>query len=168
MELVFMLDPNKRSKWWIMAVNIWKSCVHCGWRNRYRIDPSSYEHCWTSCWNKAWKKFRLVQDLNPQEQHYPQMLSTLSLPRSHFLVILLTVHHAILVIPIPISWEFGIGSAANPLLKFFFILITCLLDIVLILYGEILSWSLMRVKGFTAASCETLPSQIFFVNVLHF
>ena len=85
-----------------------------------------------------------------------------------YLVILLTVHHAILVIPIPISWEFGIGSAANPLLKFFFILITCLLDIVLILYGEILSWSLMRVKGFTAASCETLPSQIFFVNVLHF
>ena len=34
-----------------------------------------------------------------------------------------------------------------PKLIFFFILITCLLDIVLILYGEILSWSLMGVKG---------------------
>ena len=30
---------------------------------------------------------------------------------------------------------------------FFFILNTCLLDIVLILQGEILSWSLMGVKG---------------------
>ena len=30
---------------------------------------------------------------------------------------------------------------------FFFILITCLLDIVLILYGEVLSWSPMGVKG---------------------
>ena len=30
---------------------------------------------------------------------------------------------------------------------FFFILITCLLDIVLILWGEILSWSVMGVKG---------------------
>ena len=166
-----MLDPNKPSKWWIMAVNIWKLCVHCGWRNKYRIDPSSYEHCWTSCWNKAWKKFRLVWDLNPGEQHLATILKCCQ--PFHFqdliyLVILLTVHHAILVIPIPISWEFGIGSAANPLLKFFFILITCLLDIVLILYGEILSWSLMGVKGFTAASYETLPSQIFFVNVLHF
>ena len=34
-----------------------------------------------------------------------------------------------------------------PILIFFFILITCLLDIVLILLGEILSWSLMGVKG---------------------
>ena len=34
-----------------------------------------------------------------------------------------------------------------PKLIFFSILITCLLDIVLILYGEILSWSLMGVKG---------------------
>ena len=32
-------------------------------------------------------------------------------------------------------------------LIFCFILITCLLDIVLILFGEILSWSLMGVKG---------------------
>ena len=24
-ELVSMLDPNKPPKWWIMAVNIWKS-----------------------------------------------------------------------------------------------------------------------------------------------
>ena len=125
-----MLDPNKPSNWWIMAVNIWKSCVHCGWRNKYRIDPSSYEHCWTSCWNKAWKKFRLVRDLNPWEQHLATIFTCCQ--PFHFqdliyLVILLTVHHAILVIPIPISWEFGIGSAANPLLKFFFILITCLI-----------------------------------------
>ena len=34
-----------------------------------------------------------------------------------------------------------------PKLIFFFTLITCLLDIVLILYGEILFWSLMEVKG---------------------
>ena len=34
-----------------------------------------------------------------------------------------------------------------PLLIFFFILITCLLDIVLMLCGEILSWSLKGVKG---------------------
>ena len=34
-----------------------------------------------------------------------------------------------------------------PLFIFFFILVTCLLDIVLILYREILSWSLMGVKG---------------------
>ena len=32
---------------------------------------------------------------------------------------------------------------------FFFILITCLLDIVLTLLGEILCWSFLRVKGFT-------------------
>ena len=32
-------------------------------------------------------------------------------------------------------------------LIFFFILITCLFDIVLILLGEILSWSLMGVNG---------------------
>ena len=34
-----------------------------------------------------------------------------------------------------------------PILIFFFILITYLVDIVLILKGEILSWSLIRVKG---------------------
>ena len=34
-----------------------------------------------------------------------------------------------------------------PKLIFLFTLITCLLDIVLILYGEILLWSLMGVKG---------------------
>ena len=34
-----------------------------------------------------------------------------------------------------------------PKLIFFFILITYVVDIVLILQGEILSWSLMRVKG---------------------
>ena len=64
-ERVIMLDPNEPSKGWIMAVNIWKSCEHCGWKNKYRIDPHSYEHYWTSSWNKAWKKFRPIQDLNP-------------------------------------------------------------------------------------------------------
>ena len=44
--------------------------------------------------------------------------------------------------------EFGIESTYNPLRFFFFILITYLLDIALILIGEILSWSLMGVKGF--------------------
>ena len=34
-----------------------------------------------------------------------------------------------------------------PKLTFFFILITYLVDIVLILKGEIMSWSLMGVKG---------------------
>ena len=34
-----------------------------------------------------------------------------------------------------------------PVIDIFFILITCLLDIVLILLGEILSWSLMGIKG---------------------
>ena len=38
-----------------------------------------------------------------------------------------------------------------PSLVFFVILITCLLDIVLILEGEILSWSLMGVKGLNTA-----------------
>ena len=36
-----------------------------------------------------------------------------------------------------------------PILIFFFIFITCLVDIVLILLGEILSWSLMGVRGLT-------------------
>ena len=36
-----------------------------------------------------------------------------------------------------------------PSLIFFFILINCLLDIVMILEGEILSWSLMGVRGLT-------------------
>ena len=43
--------------------------------------------------------------------------------------------------------EFGIGSTNNLLTNIFLILITCLLDIVLMLYGEILSWSLMGIKG---------------------
>ena len=36
-----------------------------------------------------------------------------------------------------------------PKLIFFFILVTYLVDIVVILYGKILSWSLMGVKGIT-------------------
>ena len=39
-----------------------------------------------------------------------------------------------------------------PQLIFFFILVTCLLDFALILSGEILSWSLMGVKGLTPKS----------------
>ena len=39
-----------------------------------------------------------------------------------------------------------------PELIFFFILVTCLLDIVWILWGEILSWSLMGVKGLNKAA----------------
>ena len=39
-----------------------------------------------------------------------------------------------------------------PKLLFFFILITYLVDIVLILYGENLSWSLMGVKGLSVRS----------------
>ena len=40
----------------------------------------------------------------------------------------------------------------TPQLIFFFILITCLLDIKLILYGEILSRSLLQDKGLTQSS----------------
>ena len=38
--------------------------------------------------------------------------------------------------------EFAIGSSYNPLIGFCFILTNYLLDIILKLYGEILSWSL--------------------------
>ena len=37
-----------------------------------------------------------------------------------------------------------------PLQIFFFVLITCILDIVFILQGEILSWSLIGVKGLSS------------------
>ena len=44
------------------------------------------------------------------------------------------------------NWEnLVLDQFIIPKLKFFFIPITCLLDIVLILKGEILSWSLMGV-----------------------
>ena len=39
---------------------------------------------------------------------------------------------------------------------FFFILITCLLDIVLILQGEILSWSLVGIKRLTSFDLEVV------------
>ena len=51
--------------------------------------------------------------------------------------------------------EFGIGPSYSTLLKFFFILIICLLDIVMILKGEILSWSLTGVKGLSLCYCHT-------------
>ena len=41
-----------------------------------------------------------------------------------------------------------------PKLIFFFILIIYLVDIVLILWGEILSWSLMGVKGLICICCN--------------
>ena len=49
-----------------------------------------------------------------------------------------------------------------PKLIFFFILITYLVDIVLILLGEILSWSLMGVKGLsTGKRPRSIPAQWF-------
>ena len=44
----------------------------------------------------------------------------------------------------------------------FLILITCLVDIVLILYGEILSWSLMGVKGLNVYKIEA-----YFMKAIH-
>ena len=44
--------------------------MYCGWRNKYRSDPRSYEYYWTSSENKALKKFRPVQDLNPWPLQY--------------------------------------------------------------------------------------------------
>ena len=41
-----------------------------------------------------------------------------------------------------------------PKLIFLFILITCLVDIVLVVEGEIQSWSLMGVKGLTDPDAE--------------
>ena len=43
--------------------------------------------------------------------------------------------------------EFGLDQLIILKLILFFILITCLLDIVMIMQGEILFWSLMEVKG---------------------
>ena len=61
-------------------------------------------------------------------------------------VILLTVCHTVLVMLVLRIWY--CRSTNNPLIDIFsIILITCLLDIVLISKGEILSWSLMGVKG---------------------
>ena len=46
-----------------------------------------------------------------------------------------------------------------PLLIFFFILITCLLDIILILWGEILSWSFMGGDTVTSWLNPLAPSR---------
>ena len=51
-----------------------------------------------------------------------------------------------------------------PKLIFFFILITYLVDIVLILWGEILSWSLMGVKGFIQVD-QQITCVMFMYNV---
>ena len=62
------------------------------------------------------------------------------------MVILPTVRHKTLMISIWRIW-YWINSLF-PDWVFFFILLTCLLGSELILWGEILSWSLMGVKGF--------------------
>ena len=59
-----------------MAVNIWKSHVHCGWRNEYRIDLCSKEHYWTSSWNKAWKKNQAHTGFEPMTSVIPLQHST--------------------------------------------------------------------------------------------
>ena len=53
------------------------------------------------------------------------------------------------------NWEnLVLDQFIRPKFKIFFILITCLLDIVLILKGEILSWSLMGVlEGLSLCYC---------------
>ena len=64
-------------------------------------------------------------------------------------LILLTICQTILK---TLVREFGIGSTGNLLTDIFLYFIICLLDNVLILWGEILSWSLMRVKGLKECS----------------
>ena len=54
-----------------------------------------------------------------------------------------------------------------PLLIFFYILITCLLDIELILEGEILSWSLMGVKGLNWFWLWNCKSKLYFNHNVH-
>ena len=63
------------------------------------------------------------------------------------LVILLSIYHSILLFLVHII-IMVLDQPKIPLLIFFFILITCLIDMVLILWGEILSWSLMEVQGY--------------------
>ena len=59
-------------------------------------------------------------------------------------VILLAVNHTILDVS---SENLALDQLIIPKLLFFFILITYLIDILLILLGEVLSWSLMGIKG---------------------
>ena len=59
------------------------------------------------------------------------------------ILILLTVYHTLLMLVLRI-WCL---IKQYPLVDFFFILITCLLDNVMILQGEITYWSLLGVKG---------------------
>ena len=47
-ELFNMLDSIKPFKWWIMPVNIWKSCMCAVVEYMNISDPRSYEHYWTS------------------------------------------------------------------------------------------------------------------------
>ena len=52
--------------------------------------------------------------------------------------------------------SYDVSSENYPKLIFFFILITYLVDIVSILYGEILSWSFMGVKGLNSESLNLI------------
>ena len=84
------------------------------------------------------------------------------------LAILLTFYHTVIMMLLRRIWYWI--SSWIPSLISSFILITCLLDIVLMLWGEILFWSLIRVEGLRG-SCQprlcpvTLPCQklLFFL-----
>ena len=63
--------------------------------------------------------------------------------------------------------KFSFGSTNNPLIDIFSFPITCQLDIILILYGEILSWSLMGVSGLTGTVILFLNSQTIKQHTLY-
>ena len=44
--------------------------VNCGWRNKNRSNPCSYEYYSTSSEIKAWKQFRSLWNLNPWPLKY--------------------------------------------------------------------------------------------------
>ena len=69
-----------------------------------------------------------------------------SMPKISLVIpLLFTVCHTILMMRALRIWHWVNKKILK--LLFFFILITCLIDVVLILKGEILSWSLMGVIG---------------------
>ena len=93
--------------------------------------------------------------------------SGVSLVNDHFLyscVTLLSVSHTILMILVRRIWVWIIPMI--PWLIFFFILLTYLLDIVLILLGEILSWSLMAVRGLMCDSRVIQKGEIRCLSLL--
>ena len=81
------------------------------------------------------------------------------------LIMLLTVCHTVFC---DVSLEnLVLDQLIIPLLIFFYILITCLLDIELILEGEILSWSLMGVKGLNWFWLWNCKSKLYFNHNVH-